>query len=187
MGVVDIYLRRGYDTELGTASLVPIRGLGERVALWRSLTGRHIETHVGDLTDAAFLTRTVRDFAPDTVIHLAEQRSAPGRRPGVPMTTLSVHLVLALAVLAVIAVAVAAISRLGTARADAVALVRAVGQLALVSLILTAVLGRVLWSLAFAVVMLGVAVGTSARRVGARHAWVGSWSPSARAPSRSWS
>jgi UDP-sulfoquinovose synthase len=77
VGVVDSCLRREYDIELGTASLVPIRGLKERVALWHSLTGRRIETHVGDLTDAAFLTRTLRDFAPDTVVHLAEQRSAP--------------------------------------------------------------------------------------------------------------
>ena len=87
------------------------------------------------------------------------------------MTALSVHLVIALAVLAAIAVAVAALSRLGTARANAVAVARAVAQLALVSLVLTAVLGRVAWSLAFAVVMLGVAVGTSARRVGAGRAW----------------
>jgi putative ABC transport system permease protein len=87
------------------------------------------------------------------------------------VTTLSVHLVVALAILCGLAVVVAALARLGTARADALAVVRAVGQLALVSLVLTAVLGRVVWSLAFAVVMLGVAVGTSARRVGAARAW----------------
>ena len=39
------------------------------------------------------------------------------------------------------------------------AVARAIAQLALVSLILTAVLGAVVWSLAFALVMLGVAVG----------------------------
>lgn len=87
------------------------------------------------------------------------------------MTTPSVALVVALAVLAAIAVVVSALSRLGTARANAVAVVRAVAQLALVSLVLTAVLGRVAWSLVFAVVMLGVAVATSARRIGAGRAW----------------
>ena len=87
------------------------------------------------------------------------------------MTTLSSHLVVALAVLTAMAVVVAGLGRLGTARADAVAITRAVGQLALVSLVLTAVLGRVAWSLAFAVVMLGVAVGTSARRTGAGRSW----------------
>ena len=87
------------------------------------------------------------------------------------MTTLSVQLVVALAILTAGAVVVAAVSRLGTARADAVAVGRAVAQLALVSLVLTAVLGHVAWSLAFAVVMLAVAVGTSARRIGVGRAW----------------
>jgi UDP-sulfoquinovose synthase len=77
VGVVDSYLRRSYDAELGTSSLVPIGSLDERVALWRSIAGRRIETHVGDLTDPAFLTRTLRAFGPDAVVHLAEQRSAP--------------------------------------------------------------------------------------------------------------
>ncbi|MGI3786174.1 MAG: ABC transporter permease [Janthinobacterium lividum] len=87
------------------------------------------------------------------------------------MTTLSVHLVVALAVLTAVAVVVAALSRLQTALPNAVAVARAVVQLALVSLVLTAVLGRVTWSLAFAVVMLGVAVGTSARRIGVGRGW----------------
>lgn len=87
------------------------------------------------------------------------------------MTALSARLVIALAALAALAVVVAALSRLGTARANAVAVARAIAQLALVSLVLTAVLGRAPWALAFAVVMLGVAVGTSARRIGAGCAW----------------
>ncbi len=87
------------------------------------------------------------------------------------MTSLSLQLVVALAVLTALAVVAAAASRLGTARADAVAVARAVAQLVLVSLVLTAVLGRVAWSLVFAVVMLAVAVGTSARRIGAVRAW----------------
>lgn len=87
------------------------------------------------------------------------------------MTSMSAHLVVALAILAALAVAVSALSRLGTARANVVAIARAVGQLALVSLVLTAVLGRVTWSLIFAVVMLTVAVTTSARRIGAGRAW----------------
>jgi UDP-sulfoquinovose synthase len=77
VGVVDNYLRRQYDRELGTASLVPIASLEERIALWAARTGRPINLWVGDLTDPAFLTRTLREFAPDAVVHLAEQRSAP--------------------------------------------------------------------------------------------------------------
>ena len=77
VGVVDSYLRRQYDRELGTSSLVPILSLEERTALWEARTGRSIDVRVGDLTDPAFLTRTLRDVAPDAVVHLAEQRSAP--------------------------------------------------------------------------------------------------------------
>jgi UDP-sulfoquinovose synthase len=77
VGIVDNYVRRDYDTELGTSSLVPIRRLDERIERWRTLTGLRMDLRVGDLTDPVFLTRTLRDLAPDAVIHLAEQRSAP--------------------------------------------------------------------------------------------------------------
>lgn len=77
------------------------------------------------------------------------------------MTALSAQLVIALAVLAASAVVVAAVSRLGTAR-ERHCCCASDRQLALVSLALTAVLSRGTCALAFAVVMLGVAVGTSA-------------------------
>ena len=88
-----------------------------------------------------------------------------------PVADVSVQLIVALAVLSILAVVVAAASRLGTARAAGVAVGRAIGQLALVSLLLTAVLGSVTWSLLFGAVMLAVAVATSARRVGAARSW----------------
>jgi UDP-sulfoquinovose synthase len=77
VAIVDNQLRRRYDLELGTASLVPIASLPDRVSCWRELTGNHIDAFVGDLTDPDFVTTTLADFAPDTVIHLGEQRSAP--------------------------------------------------------------------------------------------------------------
>lgn len=77
VAIVDNLVRRRYDEELGTSSLVPIGGLTERVALWSSLTGRDIGVHLGDITDAGFLTGVLARFGPDTVIHLGEQRSAP--------------------------------------------------------------------------------------------------------------
>lgn len=75
--VVDSFLRRTYDDELGTASLVPIQTLSERVERWRTLTGTTIGVHVGDLTDPGFVTAMLREVRPDAVVHLAEQRSAP--------------------------------------------------------------------------------------------------------------
>jgi UDP-sulfoquinovose synthase len=77
VAIVDNQLRRRYDLELGTASLVPISSLRSRVNCWRELTGHQIDTFVGDLTDPDFVTTTLAAFAPDTVIHLGEQRSAP--------------------------------------------------------------------------------------------------------------
>ena len=77
VGIVDNFLRRDYDTELGTESLVPIHPMAERIARWHELTRRRIAIFVGDLAEASFVTSTFRRFAPTAVIHLGEQRSAP--------------------------------------------------------------------------------------------------------------
>ena len=39
---VDNLVRRSYDTELGTASLVPITDLERRTTVWSELTGRSV-------------------------------------------------------------------------------------------------------------------------------------------------
>jgi len=77
VGVVDNFARRGYDHELGVESLVPIESLPVRLRAWKELTGKDISCYVGDLCDAEFTTRTVRGFAPDAIVHFAEQRAAP--------------------------------------------------------------------------------------------------------------
>ncbi|HEX2177197.1 MAG TPA: ABC transporter permease [Nocardioidaceae bacterium] len=73
----------------------------------------------------------------------------------------------ALLLLVLLAVGVATAGGLGIRRDIVTAAVRAVAQLAVVSLAIAAVLGSVLWSAAFAVLMFAVATFTSARRVGA--------------------
>ena len=65
----------------------------------------------------------------------------------------------------VVAAAVAAAARLGTARTSAVAAVRAVLQLGAVSLLIGAIVGSVLLSAAFVLVMVAVAAWTAARRM----------------------
>ena len=77
VGVVDNFARRGYDHELGVESLVPIEPLPVRLNTWRELTRKDISCYVGDLCDAEFTTNVVREFAPDAVVHFAEQRAAP--------------------------------------------------------------------------------------------------------------
>ena len=42
VAVVDSYVRRRYDIELGTESLVPIWPLPDRLTLWHAETGKHI-------------------------------------------------------------------------------------------------------------------------------------------------
>src|SRR5947209_6776591 len=77
VGIMDNLARRGYDDELGVCSLVPIESLATRVHAWQEVSGQRLDTFVGDLTDAGFTHRVVREFAPDAVVHFAEQRSAP--------------------------------------------------------------------------------------------------------------
>ncbi len=77
VAVSDSFVRRTYDEELGTSSLVPIAPLSERVEVWQDFTGREIKMYPGDLRDAAFVHQMVGDYHPDTIVHYAEQRSAP--------------------------------------------------------------------------------------------------------------
>ena len=80
-------------------------------------------------------------------------------------------LLVALVFLVLMAVAASRIGGLQVGRPVATAALRAVLQLALVALVITAVLSHLGWSLVFAAVMLSIAVGTSARRIGAPRAW----------------
>jgi UDP-sulfoquinovose synthase len=77
VGVVDNFVRRQYDHEMGVDSLVPIRQLQHRVRIWEEVSGLALETFVGDLTDPVFVDNTLARFEPEAVVHFAEQRSAP--------------------------------------------------------------------------------------------------------------
>ena len=77
VAVLDNLARRGYDEELGVQSLVPIEDMETRVKAWNEVSGKTITNYVGDLLDADFVYETLREFAPDAVIHYAEQRAAP--------------------------------------------------------------------------------------------------------------
>src|SRR4051812_42116117 len=75
--VLDNFARRGYDRELGVQSLVPIQDLEARVAAWEEVSGKRVPAYVGDLLDADFVYRVLREFEPDAIVHFAEQRAAP--------------------------------------------------------------------------------------------------------------
>ncbi len=77
VAIVDNFLRRLWDHELGAQTLTPIRPLTDRVRVWQNLTGKPIEIFIGDVTDYDFLANTFKSFEPEAVVHFAEQRSAP--------------------------------------------------------------------------------------------------------------
>jgi UDP-sulfoquinovose synthase len=77
VAIVDNFVRRQWDHDLGTATLTPIRPLTERLAAWHHITTETIDCFVGDVTDYAFLSSTIKEIEPDAVIHFAEQRAAP--------------------------------------------------------------------------------------------------------------
>src|SRR6202521_1530719 len=77
VSIIDNFCRRQWDHELGAQTLTPIRPLTERLRVWKELTGKTIESFIGDVTDYDFLSSVVRELEPEAVIHFAEQRSAP--------------------------------------------------------------------------------------------------------------
>jgi UDP-sulfoquinovose synthase len=77
VAIVDNFVRRQWDHELGAQTLTPIRPLADRVKAWYELTGRTIDCYTGDVTDYDLLSSFIQECEPEAVIHFAEQRSAP--------------------------------------------------------------------------------------------------------------
>jgi UDP-sulfoquinovose synthase len=77
VAIVDNFVRRQWDRDLGTATLTPIRPLAERLRAWHHITNKTIDLFIGDVTDYDFLSSTIKEIGPDAVIHFAEQRAAP--------------------------------------------------------------------------------------------------------------
>ncbi|MGE5537988.1 MAG: NAD-dependent epimerase/dehydratase family protein [Gemmatimonas sp.] len=75
--VVDNYLRRRIAAQTHSEPLIPTPRLPERVALFRRLTDLDIAVEEGDCCEIEFLANVVRKFAPDAIVHYAEQPSAP--------------------------------------------------------------------------------------------------------------
>ena len=77
VAVVDNFARRRWHEQAGTDSLTPIASLDDRISAWHEVSGKRIESHIGDISEGTFIADTVRDFMPDTIIHYGEQPSAP--------------------------------------------------------------------------------------------------------------
>lgn len=75
--VADNYLRRQIAERTNSDALVPSPTLNGRVRLFEQLSGKKIKVHIGDLADPDVMFDIVREVHPDTIIHYAEQPSAP--------------------------------------------------------------------------------------------------------------
>jgi UDP-sulfoquinovose synthase len=77
VAVVDNFARRRWVDEMGGDSLTPIVSLNERIEAWQEVSGKRIQSYVGDLAEDTVAADVVVDFQPDTIIHYGEQPSAP--------------------------------------------------------------------------------------------------------------
>ena len=74
---VDNMVRRRWDEEGGTFSLLPIASMEDRIARWQEVAGKSIVFRDLDLCDGEALDALIAEWHPDAVVHFAEQRSAP--------------------------------------------------------------------------------------------------------------
>jgi UDP-sulfoquinovose synthase len=75
--VVDNYLRRKIAADTNSDALMPNPRLPQRGEIFRQITGHDIGFAEGDCCEFSFLSDVIQKFAPDTVVHYAEQPSAP--------------------------------------------------------------------------------------------------------------
>jgi len=88
--VVDNYLRRNACNEIDVGMLYPVATLMERAKIWHEKTGKEIKVLIGDLTEPEVMRSLFNGSVnyswavnnkftgiPETVIHYAEQPSAP--------------------------------------------------------------------------------------------------------------
>jgi UDP-sulfoquinovose synthase len=74
---VDSLVRRRWDRQLGTPSLVSLSSMDTRVKRWKAESGHTIEWVHADLCNNKALRELITRHRPDAVVHFAEQRSAP--------------------------------------------------------------------------------------------------------------
>ncbi len=76
--IVDSLIRRKIDVELECESLTPIKPIGTRLSVWNELTGKRINyINIDIATNYYRLLTLIKEISPDTIVHFAEQRSAP--------------------------------------------------------------------------------------------------------------
>jgi UDP-sulfoquinovose synthase len=76
--IIDNLSRREIDLELEVESLTPIRPMGERIRVWKELTGNDIGfVHLDLAEEFDRFEALLREMRPDAIVHFGEQRAAP--------------------------------------------------------------------------------------------------------------
>ncbi len=79
VAILDNLAKRGWEAECGVSPLIPLPTLQERVDIWNSLRpGSKISLYICDIAENdQYLYKIIDEVDPDTIIHYAEQPSAP--------------------------------------------------------------------------------------------------------------
>jgi UDP-sulfoquinovose synthase len=77
ISVIDNNARRDLCKANDISFLFDAPELAERSNIWKSISGSDVKVAIGDLQDWDFISAVVGSFAPEAVIHYAEQPSAP--------------------------------------------------------------------------------------------------------------
>jgi UDP-sulfoquinovose synthase len=77
VAILDSLVRRHWDAELCIQTLTPIAPIQQRIGRWEELTGKSLPLYIGDINNYSFLSATLQEFKPDSIVHFGEQRSAP--------------------------------------------------------------------------------------------------------------
>ena len=75
--VADNYMRRHMAEATDSDPLMGGPSLTERAAIFAAISGHKISVRIGDLADPEVMFNLVKEMQPDTIVHYAEQPSAP--------------------------------------------------------------------------------------------------------------
>jgi UDP-sulfoquinovose synthase len=76
--IIDNGIKRHWERQCGVGPLVPLPKLGERLNIWRRLSGQAISLEECDISvEYKRLAFELKEFKPDAIVHYAEQPSAP--------------------------------------------------------------------------------------------------------------
>ena len=74
---VDSLATRKFVESVGSDTAIPILDVQNRIKAAKEIHGFKISFYVGDITNYNFIRNVLKDEKPDSVVHFAEQRSAP--------------------------------------------------------------------------------------------------------------